>query len=84
MQLIVDAEGQRRGSGGAVGYFTAHGDLDTCIVTRSALVEKRYRHRMRGGAERAGSCSGSLKPMKPVIKRRIACYRHRARAQETF
>ncbi|WP_249451869.1 chorismate-binding protein, partial [Escherichia coli] len=27
------------GSGGAVGYFTAHGDLDTCIVIRSALVE---------------------------------------------
>ena len=25
--------------GGAVGYFTAHGDLDTCIVIRSALVE---------------------------------------------
>ncbi|ECO1250696.1 anthranilate synthase component 1, partial [Salmonella enterica subsp. enterica serovar Heidelberg] len=40
MQLIADAEGQRRGSyGGAVGYFTAHGDLDTCIVIRSALVE---------------------------------------------
>lgn len=40
MQLIADAEGTRRGSyGGAVGYFTAHGDLDTCIVIRSAYVE---------------------------------------------
>lgn len=40
MQLIADAEGTRRGSyGGAVGYFTAHGDLDTCIVIRSAWVE---------------------------------------------
>lgn len=40
MQLIAGAEGRRRGSyGGAVGYFTAHGDLDTCIVIRSALVE---------------------------------------------
>ncbi|EMO7186009.1 anthranilate synthase component 1 [Pluralibacter gergoviae] len=40
MQLIAAAEGQRRGSyGGAVGYFTAHGDLDTCIVIRSAFVE---------------------------------------------
>ena len=39
-QLIAEAEGRRRGSyGGAVGYFTAHGDLDTCIVIRSALVE---------------------------------------------
>ncbi len=40
MQLIANAEGCRRGSyGGAVGYFTAHGDLDTCIVIRSAYVE---------------------------------------------
>ena len=40
MQLIAEAEGRRRGSyGGAVGYFTAHGDLDTCIVIRSAYVE---------------------------------------------
>ena len=40
MQLIAGAEGKRRGSyGGAVGYFTAHGDLDTCIVIRSAFVE---------------------------------------------
>lgn len=40
MQLIADAEGERRGSyGGAIGYFTAAGDLDTCIVIRSAYVE---------------------------------------------
>lgn len=40
MQLIVEAEGRRRGSyGGAVGYFIAYGDFDICIVIRSALVE---------------------------------------------
>jgi anthranilate synthase component 1 len=40
MQLIAEAEGERRGSyGGAVGYFTADGSLDTCIVIRSAWVE---------------------------------------------
>ncbi|WJV65046.1 anthranilate synthase component 1 [Pectobacteriaceae bacterium CE70] len=40
MQLIANSEKNRRGSyGGAVGYFTAHGDLDTCIVIRSAYVE---------------------------------------------
>lgn len=40
MRLIAEAEGSRRGSyGGAVGYFTASGDLDTCIVIRSAYVE---------------------------------------------
>ena len=41
LQLIAAAEGKRRGSyGGAVGYFTAHGDLDTCIVIRSAYVQE--------------------------------------------
>lgn len=40
MQLIAESEKMRRGSyGGAVGYFTAHGDLETCIVIRSAYVE---------------------------------------------
>ncbi|UDG81441.1 Anthranilate synthase component 1 [Candidatus Profftia lariciata] len=40
MQLIYKVEQDRRGSyGGAVGYFTAHGDLDTCIVIRSAYVK---------------------------------------------
>lgn len=40
MQLIRDVEKTRRGSyGGAVGYFTGEGDLDTCIVIRSAYVE---------------------------------------------
>lgn len=41
MQLIAAAEQTRRGSyGGAVGYLTARGDLDTCIVIRSAYVEE--------------------------------------------
>ncbi|RKS85949.1 anthranilate synthase component I [Orbus hercynius] len=40
MQLIAEAEKVKRGSyGGAIGYFTANGDLDTCIVIRSAYVE---------------------------------------------
>lgn len=38
-RLIRQVEQQRRGSyGGAVGYLTGHGDMDTCIVIRSALV----------------------------------------------
>ncbi|MBF9000073.1 anthranilate synthase component 1 [Vibrio nitrifigilis] len=40
MQLIREVEQERRGSyGGAVGYLTGHGDLDTCIVIRSAYVQ---------------------------------------------
>lgn len=40
MQLIRQFEQDSRGSyGGAVGYITGHGDMDTCIVIRSAYVE---------------------------------------------
>ncbi len=38
--LIREVEGKRRGSyGGAVGYLTGQGDMDTCIVIRSAFVK---------------------------------------------
>lgn len=37
--LIREFEQKRRGSyGGAVGYLNGHGDMDTCIVIRSAFV----------------------------------------------
>lgn len=40
MQLISKVEQQTRGSyGGAVGYLNGYGDLDSCIVIRSAYVE---------------------------------------------
>lgn len=43
MQLIRDVEQARRGSyGGAVGYLTGEGTLDTCIVIRSAYVENGF------------------------------------------
>lgn len=39
-ELIRKFEGKRRGSyGGAVGYMTGNGDMDTCIVIRSAFVK---------------------------------------------
>jgi len=38
-ELIRKVEGKRRGSyGGAVGYITGAGEMDTCIVIRSAFV----------------------------------------------
>ncbi|AWL11722.1 Anthranilate synthase [Saliniradius amylolyticus] len=41
-RLIREVEGERRGSyGGAVGYMNGHGDLDTCIVIRSAFVKNQ-------------------------------------------
>lgn len=49
MQLIRDVEQQRRGTyGGAVGYLTGEGDLDTCIVIRSAYVENGVAHIQAG------------------------------------
>ncbi len=39
-ELIRQTEQQRRGSyGGAVGYLTGTGEMDTCIVIRSAFVK---------------------------------------------
>ncbi|WPF66135.1 MULTISPECIES: anthranilate synthase component 1 [unclassified Corynebacterium] len=39
-ELLRGAEKQRRGSyGGAVGYLRGGGDMDTCIVIRSAFVQ---------------------------------------------
>nr|AAF82318.1 anthranilate synthase large subunit [Buchnera aphidicola] len=41
MELIAACEKETRGSyGGAIGYFTDEGNLDTCITIRSAYIEK--------------------------------------------
>ncbi|WP_286266387.1 anthranilate synthase component 1 [Thalassotalea atypica] len=48
-QLIRQCEGKRRGSyGGAVGYITGNGDMDTCIVIRSAFVKHSIAHVQAG------------------------------------
>jgi len=47
--LIRQFEGKRRGSyGGAVGYITGEGDMDTCIVIRSAFVKNEIAHVQAG------------------------------------
>jgi len=48
-QLIREIEGKRRGSyGGAVGYLTGEGEMDTCIVIRSAFVKHDIAHVQAG------------------------------------
>lgn len=48
-ELIREVEGQRRGSyGGAVGYVNGLGDMDTCIVIRSAFVSQGLAHVQAG------------------------------------
>ena len=47
--LIRQVEKQRRGSyGGAVGYINSQGDMDTCIVIRSAFVKNDMAHIQAG------------------------------------
>ncbi len=41
LKLIAQLEGKRRGSyGGSIGYLCADGSMDTCIIIRSAFVQK--------------------------------------------
>ncbi|QDF67492.1 anthranilate synthase component 1 [Shewanella sp. SNU WT4] len=48
-QLIREVEQGRRGSyGGAVGYLNGQGDMDTCIVIRSAFVSQGLAHIQAG------------------------------------
>ncbi|WP_158970648.1 anthranilate synthase component 1 [Paraglaciecola sp. L3A3] len=47
--LIRNVEKQRRGSyGGAVGYINNNGDMDTCIVIRSAFVKNNIAYIQAG------------------------------------
>ncbi|MGI9464772.1 MAG: chorismate-binding protein, partial [Aestuariivirgaceae bacterium] len=40
MEIIDELEKEKRGPyAGCVGYFSANGDMDTCIVLRTALVK---------------------------------------------
>ena len=50
MQIIDELEPVKRGPyGGAVGYLSYSGDLDTCIYIRSAVVKDGRVHIQAGG-----------------------------------
>lgn len=52
MQLIYQFERQKRHSyGGAVGYLSSNGDMDTCIVIRSAFVQNNIAYIQAGCGE---------------------------------
>jgi len=49
MQIIEELEPDRRGTyAGAIGYFGANGDMDTCIGLRTALVKDGMLHVQAG------------------------------------
>jgi len=48
-ELVRQTEGKRRGSyGGAVGYLTGDGAMDSCIVIRSAFVKNNIAYVQAG------------------------------------
>ncbi|ESR23491.1 anthranilate synthase component I [Lutibaculum baratangense] len=50
MEIIDELEGDKRGLyAGAVGYFAANGDMDTCIALRTAVIKDGKVH-VRAGA----------------------------------
>lgn len=50
MEIIDILEPHKRGIyGGAVGYFSANGDMDTCIALRTSIVKDGYVYVQSGG-----------------------------------
>jgi anthranilate synthase component 1 len=50
MQIIDELEPVKRGAyGGAVGYLSYTGELDTCICIRTVVVKDRMAHMQAGG-----------------------------------
>ena len=49
MQIIDELEREKRGPyGGCIGYFGANGEMDTCIVLRTAIVKDGKMHVQAG------------------------------------
>jgi anthranilate synthase component 1 len=56
MQIIDELEKHKRGPyGGCVGYFSADGEMDSCIVLRTALVRDGMIHVQAGAGVVADS-----------------------------
>ena len=50
MQIISELEGTTRGPyGGCVGYFSFNGNLDTCIIIRTAMLKDGKAYVQAGG-----------------------------------
>ena len=59
MQIIDELEKEKRGLyAGCVGYFSAAGEMDTCIVLRTALVKDGVMYVQAGAGIVADSRSG--------------------------
>jgi len=78
MEIIDELEKHKRGPyAGCVGYFSADGQMDTCIVLRTALVKDGVMHIQAGrrGSSttrfpRTSSRSASIRPRRLFVRRR--------------
>ncbi|HAH09107.1 MAG TPA: anthranilate synthase component I [Alphaproteobacteria bacterium] len=56
MEIINELEPEKRGLyGGAIGYFSANGSMDTCIVLRTAIIRDGMMYVQAGGGVVADS-----------------------------
>ena len=66
MEIIDELEPDRRGIyAGAVGYFGANGNMDTCIALRTAVVKDGVMYVQAGGGIVADSVPGERVPGDP-------------------
>ena len=66
MQIIDELEHEKRGVyAGCVGYFSANGDMDTCIVLRTAIVKDGKMYVQAGAGIVADSVAGKRTPGVP-------------------
>ena len=90
MEIIDELEKQKRGIyAGCVGYFSAAGDLDSCIVLRTALV-KDGRMYVQAGAgvvaipiRKPNSRSASTRPRRSFAPPRKRDGLHHQRAEDS-
>ncbi|MGE3066621.1 MAG: anthranilate synthase component I [Hyphomicrobiaceae bacterium] len=70
MEIIDELEKEKRGPyGGCVGYFSASGQMDTCIVLRTALVKDGMIH-VQAGAGIVADSRPEAEQMECVFKAR--------------
>ena len=56
MEIIDEVEPEQRGLyAGCIGYFGAHGDMDTCIALRTAIIKDGTLYAQAGGGVVADS-----------------------------
>ena len=87
MEIIDELELEKRGPyAGAVGYFSANGEMDTCIILRTAIVKDGKMYVQAGGGVVAdstpeGEHQESINKAKALFKAAEEAVRHASRAR---